>query len=212
MTAHFKVMKKSRSERYSSYLQSSKAFTQSRTLDLNNIEQVFGTVELAQTIGKLGNYSAEEISELRKALVTLIVGTLERKVVYPTDPTHGIIPTPPYQELAQILKEKGLGVSSVITFNYDIAVDFALYFNRIAFDYCLGQPQPKKTKLLKLHGSTNWGRCLESNCSAIVPYELSAFRIHIRMCFRGSRLQECQLPNTYRICKEPTVTPSIRYQ
>ena len=145
-------------------------------LNLNNIEQVFGALELAKTVGKLGVHSVEEISELRKALVTLIVGTLEKKVIYPFNPNYGFVPTAPYQKLADILKDKGLGESSIITFNYDVAVDFALYFNGIPFDYCLVDRQPSKTKLLKLHGSTNWGRCTDASCEDIVPYDLSAFR------------------------------------
>jgi hypothetical protein len=57
-----------------------------------------------------------------------------------------------------------------MTFNYDLAVDYALSFNKFEVDYCLNADRPNHPadiSLLKLHGSVNWARC--SHCEAISP-------------------------------------------
>ncbi len=57
--------------------------------------------------------------------------------------------------------------ASVITFNYDLGLDYALQFHRHGLDYCLEPSQfSPSLRLLKLHGSLNWARCTE--CGKIV--------------------------------------------
>jgi hypothetical protein len=65
--------------------------------------------------------------------------------------------------------------SSVITFNYDIAVDYALFQNGLGPDYGLGQTVKGNpvVPLLKLHGSLNWGS--ESGKGGIRPLLLSDY-------------------------------------
>lgn len=72
---------------------------------------------------------------------------------------------------------------SVITFNYDIGVDYAFHLNSIPFEYRCGVPtgldpgkkqSPAAIDLLKLHGSLNWGRC-EKCDDRVVPYLLKDF-------------------------------------
>ena len=46
-------------------------------LDLNNIEIVFGAIEMGMLLGKLGDRNLEQIKRLRDSLVTLIYRTLE---------------------------------------------------------------------------------------------------------------------------------------
>ncbi len=46
-------------------------------LDLDNIEVVFGAIEMALLIRRLGNRNANKIKKLRNSLITLIYKTLE---------------------------------------------------------------------------------------------------------------------------------------
>lgn len=52
----------------------------------------------------------------------------------------------------------------VITFNYDVMLDYVMNFHGVGFDYHVEAPPPGVLNfpLLKLHGSTNWATC--RNC------------------------------------------------
>lgn len=52
-------------------------------LDLNNIEIVFGAIEMALMLGKLGNRNTSSIKRLRASLITLIYKTLECNIRFP---------------------------------------------------------------------------------------------------------------------------------
>jgi hypothetical protein len=54
----------------------------------------------------------------------------------------------------------GSGGIGILTFNYDIGLEMALSHQGINFDYCLDMQRAGEDaiKLLKLQGSTNWGR------------------------------------------------------
>ena len=66
---------------------------------------------------------------------------------------------------------------AVITFNYDIGIDFALAARGLHPNYHLGNGTPKKRQetvdLLKLHGSLNWVQSAESDPRHITPYEMN---------------------------------------
>ncbi len=141
-------------------------------LDLNNIEHVFGAIELAMIIRSLGKFGHGEIAEIRNALVTMIVRTLEEKVTFPQVSEHAS-PTHVYNLFVTQLKRNMGSNFSIITFNYDIALDFALYAHNIQVNYCLDPTSTSGSKLLKLHGSTNWGSC--GTCHEIIPYALATF-------------------------------------
>jgi hypothetical protein len=65
----------------------------------------------------------------------------------------------------------------IISFNYDIVVDYAMTFLGIPYSYCLGNFERNYEKngipYLKMHGSLNWGLC--KNCQTIIPYSLDDF-------------------------------------
>ena len=68
---------------------------------------------------------------------------------------------------------------SIITFNYDVAVDIALLREHIQPDYAIEMPFPFKSEsttlpLLKLHGSLNWA-VEESASNAILPLNLAVY-------------------------------------
>jgi len=138
-------------------------------LDLENIEELFGVLELARLTGHLEGWNAEDIARHRDALVSLLARTVEATLRLPVSGKKVLAPRP-YEALVSHLKR--LGDCAVITFNYDLGLDYALYREGLGADY--GLPGSSGTiRLLKLHGSINWSRC--PKCGQIVPYTLEKY-------------------------------------
>ena len=149
----------------------SKAF-----LDLNNIEIVFGVIEMGLLLKRLGTRDEASIGRLRSSLITLIYKTLEFSIRFPVN-NKKIRPPKPYDGFMTTLEavEKNQSPQdpynfSFVTFNYDLCLDFALYNFSRPFDYCLETAaKPRTSPLLKLHGSINWGL---SEDNRIVPFSV----------------------------------------
>lgn len=161
----FKAIQELRISHYKSYI------------NLDDIEAVFGAFEMARLLNRMGNYSTAQVEELISSIKKLIVKTLEVTLKYTVSQGH-IRAIFPYTSLADLLEklgnESGKYASSVLTFNYDIALDHALHQQNITVDYGLSSDADKGNfKLLKLHGSLNWGKC--SKCGSIVPYHMKQF-------------------------------------
>jgi hypothetical protein len=146
-------------------------------VDPKNIEDIFGAFEMGRLIGRFGDYPTQEIDALVVAIKRVIVKTLELSIVFSR---HGevIMPAHPYPDFISIVKaltaRDGDSACSILTFNYDIAIDFGLYLRNMAMDYCLtGSSSTPGLKLLKLHGSVNWGKC--SGCGSVVPWQIADF-------------------------------------
>lgn len=175
-------------------------------LDLDNIESIFGAIEMGAILGKFGKRSPEEIKLLRKSIVTLIYKTLEQSILFPVEEGRYIAPPTPYGQFVKMLKDykenhdpKNQVQYSFITFNYDICLDYALQKGGLGFDYNLPEIQGTSTfPLLKLHGSINWGRC--SSCNLIVPYfahraNFKPFPHYEKMIFDlGTKLHHAKCP------------------
>jgi hypothetical protein len=156
-------------------------FSKSR-LDLDNVEELFGAFEMATLLGRLGNLTEAEIDRLPTSMVRLITSTIEKNVVFPTkgqpfsDTSQRVFPPPPYPTLVDVIRQllkRGESVA-VISFNYDLALDYALHFSGVPVEYCLAQDlKPGTLHVMKLHGSLNWGRC--PKCNTVVPWHLSEF-------------------------------------
>jgi len=180
----------------------------------NNIEVLFAQFEMAELLGKLGDMEAEEIVNLKKAVNILISETIENSF-YLNPKDDYFLPSDTYNRFVQLIQKillKGETVS-IITFNYDIALEYALQFNRQPFDYCLlgGSvlfDSNSKIKLLKLHGSLNWYK--GSGQEGISVMENSIEQGHIRHtandlrskleCLRYIRGQDAEVmivPPTY---------------
>jgi hypothetical protein len=151
-------------------------------IDLDNVESVFGAFEMGGIIGKLGTCPEEEIVSLAKSIRTLIIRTLDESIRYPYHPEwRKALPPAGYGEFATLIKETnqkgGRGFAcSLLTFNYDIALDYALTHADIPYDYCLEPPTDKNAlRLLKLHGSLNWTKC--PTCGTIKAQHLSMEKI-----------------------------------
>ena len=134
-------------------------FAKSR-LDLDNIEGLFAAFEMAELLHTGGT----EIDgmKLTDAIRQLILTTLEETVQFKYDASR-VMPTDAYRTFAELLHghfSKTKRPISIITFNYDLALDYALSLGRLPFDYCLDAP-PQSTEViryLKLHGSLNHHR------------------------------------------------------
>ncbi len=154
-------------------------------LDLNNIEVVFGAIEMALVLGRLGPRNLQSIEKLRNSLITLIYRTLERSIKFPV--AKGVIGLPePYKTFMERLKtavrnqpSQDPHEFSFITFNYDVCLDVALDAYGIQYDYFLeGRTKPGVTPLLKLHGSINWGIDRKEATPTIAPAPISQIRFN----------------------------------
>ena len=149
-------------------------------LDLNNIESIFTVLELGRIIQTIPGIKTEEIPETIAALKELIVKTLEVRIKFPLEGSYVTAPKQ-YEEFAKLIKHLSEEAwpkltSSVISFNYDIAADVALYRAGLGPDYVIEKPPNVQNPipLLKLHGSLNWATEL-SEIKRIRPLHLSSF-------------------------------------
>ncbi|HAB51328.1 MAG TPA: hypothetical protein DCE80_04000 [Ignavibacteriales bacterium] len=150
-------------------------------LDINNIEIVFGAIEMGLLLRKLGNRDEESIKKLRNSLITLIYKTLEYSIPVPFR-NRRISSPKPYDAFMNVLadaKERQHPQDphqfSFITFNYDLCLDLALFSSGRHFDYCLDAVENHThSPLLKLHGSINWGL---SEDDRIIPYNVHETRL-----------------------------------
>jgi hypothetical protein len=143
-------------------------------LDLNNIESIFTALELGRVIRRVPGTPPEEIDLVISALKHLIVKTLETTIPFPMQ-EGGIGVPAPYEQFAGLLKhlvEKAFPqqTASVLTFNYDIAADIALYRAGLGPNYAFEEQRYGVIDLLKLHGSLNWA--VESLTRRIRPLHL----------------------------------------
>ncbi len=150
-------------------------------LDLNNIEIVFGAIEMALLLRKLGTRDYKDVKKLRDSLITLIFKTLEHSIKFPVEQGH-IVPPAPYKQFMEVLASALKNQPSqdphefaFITFNYDLCLDQALHFSGVRYDYFLNTPEkPSVVPLLKLHGSINWGQYQASPGELVIePWPIS---------------------------------------
>jgi hypothetical protein len=170
-------------------------------LDLNNIEIVFGAIEMGLLLKQLGDRDEDSIKALRDSLITLIYKTLEFSIQFPA-PNGLLNPPKPYDGFMSTLKRIKEDHPSpdphcfcFITFNYDLCLDYTLYRYYSSFNYCLNPDQySTDIPLLKLHGSINWGLSADDR---IVPFKINDFHFPFSKggdgymnCDLGSRLHE----------------------
>jgi len=142
-------------------------------LDTYNIETVYAAFEMGKLLDSLpGVEESSKIDELISSIKKVIGYTLEKTTKLPHDATGQMNAPPSYYEFAGII-ESVIGAAkscSIITFNYDLGLDYSLYKRRILPDYSLGDVDLRGRSViyLKLHGSLNWGKCRE--CGKITPY------------------------------------------
>lgn len=191
--------------------------------DLNNIESIFTALEISNVLGKLPDFEREEIPAVIASLKEVIVETLEKTIAFPMQ-GRSITPTKSYDSFSKLIKhlknETRLKLSSsVITFNYDIALDMAMYKNEQGPVYGIGSEfrSAFPTKLLKLHGSLNWAVNKEDN--TVQPLTLHEYfqagysyngLNEIKGCFVpiGSQLQQYYSKHSsMEVESEPVIIP-----
>lgn len=153
--------------------------SKSQLLELDNIESVFAAFEMGMILNRLPEMTEDDVKLLKLSIRRLIFKTLEQTVVFPVR-DGGMFPHDCYNSFAKLIKKLNddgrKKRCSVITFNYDIALDYALNWNLIPADYCLDESKSQGyTKLMKLHGSLNWTKCTNPECQTIIPWEFKDF-------------------------------------
>ena len=153
-----------------------------------------------------------------RAFRHMVARTIERSQLFPQQ--GGIVTAPSaYLEFLNLLKWiKPRGVASVISLNYDLGLDFALYRETVTSPrYYLSDQQPAGTPILKLHGSLNWAAC--QTCDEVATFMLRdrkySYEPSGRPEFRlipftrdlaGARCQACTSP----LDSMPFIVPPLR--
>ena len=134
------------------------------SMDLSNIESVFAAFEMAALLGT-GQDQVDGV-KLTEAIRRLIVVTLEKTIKFPFIPGEinaGPRPTEEYSHFTAALRDimEADRPVSIITFNYDVALDYAME-RSLGFSYCLDGLETPEVHLLKLHGSLNWAKWINT--------------------------------------------------
>lgn len=135
-------------------------------LNLDNIEILFSLIEMGKLINRFPGLQDKEIIRLHEAMHDFIIRTIELSTNFIFREDSGYSAPEAYEKLANYIGDvdhiKGCSKSSILTFNYDIAIDHALenVFGNNGIDYCLEGKKSRNSgyRLLKLHGSLNWAR------------------------------------------------------
>ena len=133
-------------------------------LNIDNIEDLFDVYETASLLRRLSDMNPDEVAALPRDLRFVIMRTLERSITYPIVSPEEYVRAPiPYaafvELLQQIRRNRRLNEVAVISFNYDLCLDYACAVAGIDLDYGWGlggASRKSPLTLLKLHGSLNW--------------------------------------------------------
>jgi len=193
-------------------------------IDLDNLEHIFSLADMLRQIGT--DEGKQYFSDLRY----LVMETLDRCQIRWTRNTYN--PDDLYSQFIKNLQElnkqrknfigQGTGPFEedvIITFNYDVMLDYAMEFNSIIPNYCLPiSPSSGKFKLLKLHGSLNWAKCKSCEHLQIVPaspipagyfplpFGKNGAQINFKMVthvLKNTKCEECHKEDTL----EPIIIP-----
>ena len=149
------------------------------SVDIDNIEQLFSVFEMAKLLEQLGDFDAKEVQLLPRRLKFVIINTLEELIRFSLYLDQQYVAAPkPYDAFTELLGEcnesRTLGPVAVMTFNYDLSLDYALTAAGIAINY--GVESSLLTEgsmaLLKPHGSLNWAVIPGSDNIQIIPVKL----------------------------------------
>lgn len=131
-------------------------------VDIDNIEDLFATYEMARLIGHLADMEGEDVKLLPGKLRFFIMRTLEQSLRFPLYDDDIVGCPTPYDAFVELLVQmqasRKLSPVVVISFNYDLALDYAIATRGIEIDYGLKPFSDNKRAitLLKPHGSLNW--------------------------------------------------------
>lgn len=147
---------------FSAISQLQKAHSKS-DLDLYDVESVFSAFDMISLLGAKPFEVGIEISDLINSFTRVVAKTLEETVVFEKNSQNEPAPTHEYAALAELISDimNDSGAATVLTFNYDIALDFAISKTRRMWPayHIPGEKLSENRRpvsLLKLHGSLNW--------------------------------------------------------
>lgn len=157
-------------------------------IDLNNIETMFSLIEMGRLISKFpGCNNIKEIEKLNISFKKFIIRTIEKRTNFIYEEEKGLNPPKIYwyfiDKIISNIENKNPASSCIITFNYDIALDYALeeMYGPRSINYCLNDKGVRNNiegygyKLIKLHGSINWALSKKNNKANIYPISISDF-------------------------------------
>jgi hypothetical protein len=154
-------------------------------VDLDNIENLFSTLEMASLVGRLGGLPEKSVESLPEDLRYLIMRTIENSILYKIDGDAGEIFAPyPYDAFTDLLleldKTPEAGPVGVISFNYDLCLEHALARRKRKPFYGLNSPGPQRNQIpvLKVHGSLNWFRTEPAGPIDAVDLKLPSTKVH----------------------------------
>lgn len=130
--------------------------SKSKAVNVHNLEAVFSAFEMAKLLGKLGDFTPDQLMQFPEMYKVVIARTIELSQQYKAI-NNRLTPPKSYELFSNLLKQVGTESSSIITFNYDVGLDHALFHAGVSLDYCLPGHAQSGIKVLKLHGSINWG-------------------------------------------------------
>jgi NAD-dependent SIR2 family protein deacetylase len=184
-------------------------------LDLTNIESAFAALEMARMLGRMPGAEGMEIAASISALKKVIFRTLEVTLRLPVrdGQAHPPVPYGDFISLIDHLRNRSHPSQrvAVLTFNYDLAVDYACLWRGFQVDYGLrAEALTNPIPVLKLHGSLNWGTCGE--CKEIVPWmlydylttwDLSPSSVTLEVASKLTQKKHCNKP----LLAEPLLVP-----
>lgn len=149
--------------------------SKSTAIDLYNMEAVFSAFEMAKMLGGLGSVAPEKVNRFPDAYRKVISETLEQTINFKVR-NNAIYPGV-YLNLVELIlhiNKETSSNTSILSFNYDIALDYACHYRGLPIDYCLEDTADRNAmKVLKLHGSLNWTDC--KKCKKIVAWKMNDY-------------------------------------
>lgn len=151
-------------------------------LDFDNLEHIFSLAEMRKQLDQ-----TTQGVEFFRNLLHVVTETLDKKCKLKWEAkARDFLPDMHYSNFSKCLKNlnehRQQQVNSttfkkdvIITFNYDVMLDHAMLNNGLSINYCLdsgttyclyanGNSGTDLFQVLKLHGSTNWPSCRNSQC------------------------------------------------
>ena len=101
------------------------------SIDLDNIENLFSTFEMASLIQRLAELPAKVVEKLPTSLRYVILRTLEQSILFSINGRDSHVPAPyPFDAFAQLIIElartREASPVAVINFDYDLCFDYAI--------------------------------------------------------------------------------------
>lgn len=150
-----------------------KAHSKSK-LDIYNIESVFAAFEMGGLINCFPGHDEDEIKILISSMKHLIRVTLEQSIKFSIS-SSSHIPIQSHDKFVKLVMHlnRHKPRCSILTFNYDCALDYTMMCNNASLNYCLEDTTSANTKVIKLHGFLNWAIC--PHCKNIVPLKFHRY-------------------------------------